>query len=149
MTGLITTAFGGAKRGHVPRASPTESVKSCTTTSPSGKKRNAAALSEGWPAFKRGGFFPLPVGTKPRISPPTSDPGKNKQADQECTLLTGPWVAATGQDFNILEDPLTTKFLESYKHTSQNYKLSSQARLSGDLLDINHEVQEAASLEEL
>ena len=83
------------------------------------------------------------------MSPPTSDPAKNKQADKECTLLAGHWVAATGQDFNILEDPLTKKFLEAYKNTSQNYKLPSRKRLSGDLLDINHEVQEAASLEEL
>jgi len=58
-------------------------------------------------------------------------------------------VAATGQDFDILEDSLTKKFLESYKHTSKNYKLPSRKRLSGDLLDIDYKVQEAASLKAL
>jgi len=62
---------------------------------------------------------------------------RKQKADQECTLLAGQWVAATGQDFNILEDPLTKKFWESYKNTTQNYKLPSRKRLSGDLLDIN------------
>jgi len=83
------------------------------------------------------------------MSPPTFEPSQQKKADQECTLLAGQWVAATGQDFNILEDSLTKKFLESYKHTSKNYKLPSRKRLSGDLLDINYEVQEAASLKAL
>jgi len=83
------------------------------------------------------------------MSPPTFEPSQQKKADEECTLLAGQWVAATGQDFNILEDPLTKKFLEFYKTTSQNYKLPSRKRLSGDLLDINYEVQEAASLKAL
>jgi len=36
---------------------------------------------------------------------------RKQKADQECTLLAGQWVAATGQDFNILEDPLTKEVL--------------------------------------
>jgi len=121
------------KPGYPPRSSPTESITSFTTASTSGKKRNIAAVSEGWASFQRAGFVPLPLGTKPRMSPPTFEPSQQKKADQECTLLAGQWVAATGQDFNNLEDPLTKKFLESYKHTSKNYKLPSRKRLSGDL----------------
>jgi len=134
------------KQGHVPRSSPTESITSYTTASTSGKKRDFSAVSEGWSAFQRAGFRALPVGTKPRMSLPTFEPSQQKKADQECTLMAGQWVAATGQDFNILEDPLTKKFLESYKCTSSNYKLPSRKRLSGDLLDINYKVQETALL---
>jgi len=149
MPRLNKRAFSVDKPGYPPRSSPTESITSFTTASTSGKKRNVAAGSEGWASFQRTGFVPLPLGSKPRMSPPTFEPSQQKKADQECTLLAGQWVASTGQDFNILEDSLTKKFLESYKHTSKNYKLPSRKRLSGDLLDINYGVQEAASLKAL
>jgi len=146
--GLHKRAFSVDKPGYPLRSSPTESITSFATASTSRKKRNISTVSC-WPAFQRAGFVPLAVGTKQRMSPPTFEPSQQKKADQECTRLAGQWVAATGQDFNILEDLLTKKFLESCKHTSKNYKLPSRKQLSGDLLDINYEVQEAASLKAL
>jgi len=108
MPRLNTGAFSVDKPGYPPRSSPTESITSFTTASTSGKKRSIAAVSEGWASFQRAGFVPLPLGTKPRMSPPTFEPSQQKKADQECTLLAGQWVAATGQDFNILEDSLSS-----------------------------------------
>jgi len=40
------------KPGYPPRSSRTESITSFTTASTSGKKRNIAAVSDGWPAFQ-------------------------------------------------------------------------------------------------
>jgi len=126
MPPLNKRAFSVDKPGYPPRSSPTESITSFATASTSGKKRNIAAVSDGWPMFQREGFVPLPLGAKPRMSPPTFEFSQQKKAYQECTLLAGQWVAATSQDFNILEGSLTKKFFESYKHTSKNYKLPSR-----------------------
>jgi len=103
--------------GCVPRVSPTESITSFAMASAK-RRKNIGALSEGWPVFQRGGIVPLPSGTKPRMSPPTFEPSMQKKADQECTLLAGQQVAATDQNFNILEDQFT-KFFVLQTHKSE------------------------------
>jgi len=75
------------KQGHVPRSSPTESITSYTTASTSGKKRNFSAVSEGWPAFQRAGFHPLP-----RMSLPTFESAnRRKQTRNAHSWLDSGW----------------------------------------------------------
>jgi len=56
MPGLDPRSCSVPKPSYARRSSPMESVTSFTTSSTSGKKRNIAALSEGWLAFQRGGL---------------------------------------------------------------------------------------------
>jgi len=78
MPHLNKRAFSVNKPGYPPRSSPMESITSFASASTSGKKRNIAAVSEGWASFARAGFVPLAIGTKPWMSAPTFEPSQQK-----------------------------------------------------------------------
>jgi len=121
MPGLNKRAFSVDKPCYPPRPSPTESIPFFATASTSGKERNIAAVSEGWPAFARAGFIPLVMGTKPRMSPPTFEPSQQKKQTRKALF----WL-----DSGWLQLARTSTFWRTHLRRSSWSPTNTQARIT-------------------